>query len=148
VATGTVPQRPALVLSAAVPIKAESDNKARQGTKSKRTADQRANRKARKAERMAKKRAERRAAAEQSNAEHNPKRARIRSDLDVKSTQADDDSSSESRAPDPPRPARRGSDKASRSSRERSTRSRIAIGVLLAVGLMLGFWLLFKLPAG
>jgi len=146
-----VPQRPGLVLSAAVPIKAQPDDKTRLGKKSKRSADQRANRKARKAERMAKKRAERRAAAEQSNAEHNPRRT-TKLSPDVRQDRAPDDSSnSQSRAPEPDRPVRRGSDKVSRTSnrapRERSTRSRIAIGVLLALGLMLGFWLLFKLPA-
>jgi len=139
------------VLSAAVPIKSQPESKARPGKKSKRSTEQRASRRARKAERMANKRAQRRAAAEQSNAEHNPKKAK-QSSPDVRGTPVRDESpSSEPRLPESGKAVRRGPDKASRpsnrASRERSTRSRIAIGLLLALGLMLGFWLLFKLPS-
>jgi hypothetical protein len=136
------------VLSAAVPIKAEPDAKPRQGKKSKRSAEQRANRKARKAERMSKKRAARRAAAEESNAEHNPKRFK-RAPGKILARPDDDGGGSEAMRVAEPKPVRRGSERAPRSQsgpRERSHRSRIAIGVLLALGLMFGFWLLFKLP--
>jgi cobalamin biosynthesis Mg chelatase CobN len=139
------------VLSAAVPIKAQPESKAQQGTKSKRTAEKRANRKARKAERMAKKRAERRAASEQSNAEHNPRRTKKAAPSVGRVEARNDTADREQRAPGQEGPVRRGPEKASRPShrspRERSTRSRVAIGILLALGLMLGFWLLFKLPA-
>jgi cobalamin biosynthesis Mg chelatase CobN len=139
------------VLSAAVPIKARPEDKPRKATGAKRTAEKRANRKARKAERMAKKRAERRAAAEQSNAEHNPKRTKKAAPSVSRGEERNDTVDGEQRAPAQDRPARRAPERASRPSnrtpRERSTRSRVAIGVLLALGLMLGFWLLFKLPA-
>ena len=88
---------------------------------------------------------------QRSNAEHNPKRDRKPTPEANDTLARNDAQSPEPRAPAPERPIRRGSDKASRPShrptRERSMRSRVAIGVLLALGLMFGFWLLFKLPS-
>jgi cobalamin biosynthesis Mg chelatase CobN len=126
------------------------DGRAGKRKKTKRSAEQRAKRKARKAERLSKRRAERRAASAEANATHNPPKDR-ESRAEPESPPIGGVSEQQTRRAAPDRPARKSSEqserKVSRPSSERSKRSRVAIGVLLAVGLMLGFWLLFKIPA-
>jgi uncharacterized membrane protein len=132
-------------------VVAKQDVGVRNKKKRKRSAEQRANRKARKAERTAKKRALRQAAARDANAVHNPPKSKKAILPDAPRARETGIATERSSSEPPVRDVASGSVKRPRAQprtgRERSTRSRIAIGVLLALGLMLGFWLLFRLPS-